>query len=176
MKHKQLGLTLLEVMVGLAIVAIVTAIALPNFSSTLQTDRVEMFMSEFNKNIKNARSQATAHSEFVIVCPLSSTTKDSSCLTDWQANDIATFIDINNNQRFDVASDQLVRVQDKINSRDTLAHATGSGAIRFDSMGRLSQEHQFVACAEGGDEHTYALQVTMSGNAWKLGRNALTCS
>ena len=176
MKHNQLGLTLLEVMVALAIVAMVTAIALPNFSSSLQSDRVEMFMSEFNKNLKNARNQATAHSEFVIVCPLSSTTKDSSCLTNWKDNDIATFIDLNNNQKFDAASDELLRVQDKINTRDALAHTTGTGAIRFDSMGRLEQEHQFVACAQGGEEYTYAVQVTMSGNAWKLGRNTLTCS
>lgn len=173
MNNDNKGFTLLELMVGIAILGIIAAIALPNYGEMLESERTGNFMDEFNRSLKFARATATASDAFVIVCPLSST----SCTSDWKNDPITIFVDSGATGAYDSSADTILRVVSQPHKNDTINHAIGTTNITFDSQGRLSEEHQFIICGNGKSENTAALRISQSGNAWNLGINSgLPCS
>ncbi|KPV97247.1 Type II transport protein GspH [Pseudoalteromonas sp. P1-9] len=175
MKYVQQGITLLELMITLAILGIVTAIALPNLGPMLESDRASTFIDEFTRTIKYARAKATSTDEFVVVCPIADPDTGGSCTSDWKNDPIVAFVDSGQDLNLNNTDDQLIRVMSLPSSNDKVSQDKGSTAITIDGQGRVNQEHQFVICPNGKNDNTSALQVSVSGNTWKLGSNVLTC-
>lgn len=175
MKYVQQGVTLLEVVITLAILGIVTAISLPNLGPMLESDRADNFIDEFSRTIKYARAKATSTDEFVVVCPIADPESGGACSSDWKNLPIIAFVDKAQDLNFNTTNDQLIRVMSLPNSNDKVSQEKGTTAITIDSQGRVNQEHQFVICPNGKNENTSALQISVSGNTWQLGRNVLTC-
>ncbi|WP_372766859.1 GspH/FimT family pseudopilin [Pseudoalteromonas sp.] len=175
MKHVQKGVTLLEVMIAVAILGIVSAIALPSLGPMLEADRADSFIDEFSRTIKYARAKATTTDEYVVVCPIASPQTGGACSADWKNNPIVAFVDKGQDLSFNTTNDMLIRVMSLPGSNDKVSQNKGNTAITIDGQGRVNQEHQFVICPNGKNENTSALQVSVSGNTWKLGSNVLTC-
>jgi prepilin-type N-terminal cleavage/methylation domain-containing protein len=175
MKLLQEGITLLEVLIAIAILGIVSAIALPNLAPMLEADRADNFINELSRTIKYARAKATATDELVIVCPISNPTRGGACTANWQQDPIVAFVDIEQNLTLDQADDMLIRSMLPPNSNDNFKQIKGNSAVIVDAQGRINSEHQFVICPNGKNDHTAAIQVNPSGNTWNLGRNVLTC-
>ena len=186
MKYIQQGITLLEVLTAVAVLGIVAAISLPALGPMLEADRASNFIDEFSRTIKYARAKASSTDEFVIVCPIADPSSGGSCTTDWKNNAIVAFVDVldgvdaSGNPARDgklvPSKDQTLRVMSLPNEKDKVTHLKGDGAIMIDGQGRISEEHQFVICPNGKNDHTSALQISISGNTWDLGSNVLTCS
>ena len=175
MKYVQQGVTLLEVIIAVAILGIVSAIALPNLGPMLESDRADSFIDEFSRTVKYARAKATTADEFVVICPIADPDTGGSCTADWKNNPIVAFVDKGEDLNLSRSNDQIIRIMSLPSSSDNVSQDTGNTAITIDGQGRVNQEHQFVICPNGKNDNTSALQVSLSGNTWKLGRNVLTC-
>lgn len=79
----QKGFTLIELMVTLAVLAIVLSMAAPSFSSMLQDNRASALGSELQGALQFARSEAVKRRQSVVICR--SNAAGSSCEngTDW---------------------------------------------------------------------------------------------
>ena len=80
------GFTIPELMIGIAIVGILTTIALPQINDFTVSLRVDREISELNRLILTARNGAINSGNNVIICPLS-----PKCSANWH-NKISVFI------------------------------------------------------------------------------------
>ncbi|MCF6457116.1 GspH/FimT family pseudopilin [Pseudoalteromonas sp. MMG024] len=176
MKKSQTGFTILELLITVAILGIIAAITIPNYGSMLESERANNFIDEFSRTIKYARATASTSDELVVICPIKTPESGGACTTDWSKNPIVAFVDADNNNTLDSANELTLRVMDPPSDKDIIEQEAGNGSIAFDGQGRLAQQHQFVICTNGKNDHTSAVQVNVSGNTWKLGEDVLTCS
>mgnify|MGYP000698503760 CR=1 FL=1 len=68
---KAKGFTLVELMVGIAIIAILSVVAIPNLSDFIIKMRVDGEISELNRLLLTARNTAINTEQNVTVCPIS---------------------------------------------------------------------------------------------------------
>ncbi len=106
--YQQRGFTLLELMVTLAVVAILATVAAPSFTSLIKSNQVSSMRDNLASSIKLARSEAVVVKTLVTICASSN---QSSCSgnTRWDLGWII-FTDANNDQTVS-AGDRLVDVQ-----------------------------------------------------------------
>jgi type IV fimbrial biogenesis protein FimT len=76
------GFTLVELMVTVAIVAILSAIALPSFSTSIRNSRLASTTNEFIAGVNLARSEAVKSNRIGQICASSD---GATCGTDWSA-------------------------------------------------------------------------------------------
>ena len=67
--HKSRGFTLIEMMVTIAVMAIVASIAAPSFSNMLKSYKLNQSTEQMMQALKEGRSRATAARAMVVVCP-----------------------------------------------------------------------------------------------------------
>jgi len=107
------GFTLVELMVTLAIAAIVMALGVPSFQGMMRNNRAATHMNEFTSALNLARSEAVKRGQSASLCPSSDqaacTTIDT---TNWTVGWIV-FVDTNANDTFD-GGDTLIRVYEKL--------------------------------------------------------------
>jgi len=82
----QTGFTLLELMVVIAIVAIMAAIAAPLFTGFINQNRLTRVKIMLANDLNRARSDAITSNARVVACPSNSTATDCSGTTDWAGN------------------------------------------------------------------------------------------
>ena len=81
MSYPQRGFTLIELMVTLAVLAIVIAMAVPSFNTQIQNSRAEAMGDEFISALTFARTEAVKRAGRVSLC---ATTNGTDCNTiDW---------------------------------------------------------------------------------------------
>jgi type IV fimbrial biogenesis protein FimT len=72
----EFGFTLIEMMVVIAIIAIVSAFAIPSYQSIMASSRMRATVSDFSQSLALARLEAQRRNSIVSVCP---STNGSSC-------------------------------------------------------------------------------------------------
>lgn len=151
-RHKNKGFTLVELMVTIAIVGILSLIALPSMSSFLVKMRVDNEISEMQRLLLTARNMAVNTGKNTTVCPLSGT--PMVCTNNWQ-NEISVFTnDLNTlatNNTF-AAPDELVKVKEAIKAGDKLQYTQIS--VIFTPAGRIvTTAASFSYCAKGDTDN-----------------------
>lgn len=142
------GFTLVELMVVIAIVAILLAIGLPSFQGSLRSNRVATTTNELLASLNLARTEAIRSTRPGVLC---ASADGSVCGTDWNAGWMV-WPDLDNDSTRD-ANEAVVRyVQGKANLD---VSATGDGVnigiIRFDSRGRPVNndvDHELVIASQ----------------------------
>lgn len=160
--HKQ-GFTLIEVMVAIAVVAILSALALPSMNDFLVRMRVDNEISEIQRLLLTARNMAINTGKNTTVCPLAS----GVCTNNWQ-NEISVFTNNDNtlatNNTF-AAPDELVKVKSAIRAGDTLQYAQNS--VIYTPDGRLlTASANFSYCPGDDADRSRGISISLSGRSY----------
>ena len=180
------GFTLIELMVVLAIAAIVLALAAPSFTGTIERNRRESAMTELATTLQLAKAAAASNASRapVIVC----ISKDGASCTgggDWAAGWII-FTDVNGNNQFDqgAANDgELVGSTNALPDGFSMTPTTGEFTewIRFRPTGEVEgngggTNGRFMICSTNstGADAKY-LVVTATGQVRTDKQDGDTC-
>lgn len=161
--HQKQGFTLIELMVAIAVVAIISAIALPNLNTLIVKTRVDNEISEMQRLLLTARNMAINTGKNTTVCPLAG----GVCTTNWQ-NEISVFTNGDNaiatNNTY-ALPDELIKVKDAIQVGDKLQYAQTS--VIYAPTGRLlTAAASFNYCPKNEADSARSITVSTSGRSY----------
>ena len=142
------GFTLIELMVTLAVLAIITMLATPSLANALENQKLKQAAIDVKIALQQARSQAVLTNSEQVVCPVLALTTAASCGAALQ-----NYNDLSSAQKKDKVS--LIQ----INSKVKLSSASAT-AVVFSSQGYTTQQ-TIQLCA---GERSYAITVYMPGH------------
>lgn len=157
MWRPQSGLTLAEVMVTVAIVAVVTAVAVPSFSNLIHSNRLSSYTGSFVASTQLARGEAIKSNATVTLCRSSNGT---GCATTggWQPGWIV-FRDTNGNGTVDTG-ETVIQVQQALSSDYRMSST--ANALVFQPSGVGSTSATLTLCKATPSVNTDQRQITLS--------------
>jgi type IV fimbrial biogenesis protein FimT len=130
------GFTLVELMVSLAIVAVMMGLAVPSYRYAINSSRISSDSDNLLIALQLARTEAIRRGLSVSVC--SSNANGSACSgsNNWKTGWLV-FVDVNNNASYD-GGDALVRQQPALASANAVSADNNTSAVRFNREGIAS--------------------------------------
>lgn len=150
---KNTGFTLIELIVTVAIAAIVMAIGIPSFRETINQNQLTTYSNQFIGSLNLARSEAIKRGSRVTLCPSSSGT---NCQKIGYENGWIIFNDQNSNAEVD--GEAIVRIYEKMPEGMTLTGNAnvetyvsywGDGASRLNGSPGGFQSGTLTLCKNG---------------------------
>lgn len=159
MKHSK-GFTLIELMLTLAVVAILLTMAVPSYRTFVQGNRVASQANTLLTALAYTRSEAVKRAAVISICRSSN---QSSCGGSW-ADGWIVFSDVDQDGALDAGTDTLLQAGDGLSGGSTLT--AGSGFVRYAASGAAMDTTQFTLTpADCHGEMQRSIQVTGSGQA-----------
>lgn len=162
---KHHGFTIVELVIGMAVLGIITAIAMPSLNQFLVTMRIDNEISQIHRLVLSARNSAISMERNVTLCPLNAT---NTCTNTW-GGELSVFIDLDNDNIYEPANNEaLLKVKPAIQNNDTLTYA-GFNRITFAPTGQLSAalNSTFIYCPQGFNDLGRAVFLSTSGRAYQ---------
>lgn len=138
---KMRGFTLVELMITIAVAAILMALATPSFTSLINSNRLTSAANEMVAVLQTARMEAVRLNTAVRVC--------SGC--DGEVNSVVVFVDANGDNL--ASADEVLRTSTfnpnikRSGGEDLVFHADGFGRAAANPNGALAAE-EFSFCIE----------------------------
>jgi prepilin-type N-terminal cleavage/methylation domain-containing protein len=147
------GFTLVELMVTIAVLAIIATLAAPNLSRTLKNTKVKTSSGDIFNFLQQARTEAVRLGKTVTICGSSD---GSNCLnanrTNWSTGLIAK------------SSASSTPIQ-KLTFENSQLTITAPETITFNPVGSTTAEHEITVTIPDAD--TYSVCVEVIGRAFK---------
>jgi type IV fimbrial biogenesis protein FimT len=154
------GFSLLELLVALAIVAILTALATPSFRDYLLNQKLRAAATRLASDLRWARQSAVGRGGRVVVCPGNEVTgcRDTS---DWGSGWIA-FHDGNSDRGLSTG-EEILRITQGL-SNISARSATARSQLSFFPNGTAPGSNLTIRlCDTRGPEHARQVRVALSG-------------
>ena len=165
--HKtcQKGLTLLEMMITLSIIAIVMTVVAPNVQSILIKNKIVAEINELSAVVQFARNTAIDEQTTSVVCPSVNFTE---CTNNWDDPKIV-FIDENGNLQRDADEEILVATSQLF----SVNNLTGpNGPISFNDTGAAITASTLQLCHNSNaEEYARAITISLQGRV-KMSRDS----
>ena len=156
--HRQIGFTLIELMIVIAIVAVIASYGIPRFTSMMQNGRLSTQVNELQGLVQLARSEAVTNRVITRAC---GSTDQINCDTDnWELGAIV-FRDQDGNGSASAA--ELVRVMPSTSNGNTVRGAIG--AISFLKDGTLTGGAMLRICDDRGANSSRQVRINTSGQS-----------
>jgi type IV fimbrial biogenesis protein FimT len=154
------GFTLIELVVTIAVMAIMAAIAFPSFSDTLRSNYVSTASNEILGSLALARSEAIRSNANGAIC---TSINGTSCGGDWNSGWLV-WINNNGDDSVDIASGERVL---RFTQAKAKAEIGGTATtINFDSRGRTTTGAQDISLKpKGYNDHLRCIHVSPTGQA-----------
>ncbi len=155
------GITFIELMITLAIAAILFATAAPSMRSSIQENRMVTQINELQASLSLARSEAIKRNASVTVCPRRDDDSDS-CSGSWK-NGWIVFVDDNANGSIDGA--EILRVHGAISSNNSLTFSQTYVSYANTGLAEVGSSETFTLCdaRARGAENAKGLIIGRSG-------------
>jgi type IV fimbrial biogenesis protein FimT len=132
--RRQGGFTLLELLITIAIAAILTAIALPSFKYVINDNRMAAEVNDLVGTMQFARAEAIKEGNDVVVCSANATGTACSGTTAWQSGWIV-FSDPDSNGTLE-AGEPILQFHNAFTGSDTFEPSDGTtGEVQFNRDG-----------------------------------------
>lgn len=152
------GFTLIELMVTVAIVAILVTVGIPSLRDAMTRSRLSGYVQEFSGALTLARSEAIKRGLPVSVCK---SANGSSCGGNWSDGWI---IFVNKDDDSPAAVDtgeEILRIYPALPSNNTLnANNNFTNYITFSRLGMANNMGTFVFCTNSDETKARAIAIT----------------
>ncbi len=165
----QRGFTLVELMVTLAVLAILAAVAVPSFQGTIRLNRVSTCNNSMLAALNLARSEAIKTRGFAEVC---ASVDGTACGADWSQGWMV-WTDTDRDGALTLPADAVLRVERCDAQIVATAGIAGPASVRFNGRGQPVLPAGTVfpanvislhpAACDSGVEHVRAIQVARTG-------------
>lgn len=168
------GFTLIELMVTVAVLAIIIGVAIPSFTDMVRNNRSLAFGDEFITTMNYARSEAVKRADIVSIC--ASNVARDDCGSDW-SNGWLVFHDQDAGGELGTtptisADSDILRVREPLGDGLSLEVSRGGTAVtyvRFNSLGALARTSNNTVTVVAKHESctgdaTRTVRVSLSGS------------
>lgn len=163
--HCECGVSLYEMLIALAVAAVLGATAVPGMRDLLARQRMTTAVNQFVLALSYARSEAIKRAQAVALCP---TEKDSGCApagdhgTFWQSG-ILVFVDMNRNYEWD-PTEPVLRIFPDVGRGLVIASSRHRSRVVYRANGRAGGTNiTYHFCHPDGRAAARALIVSNSG-------------
>tara|TARA_R110000868_G_scaffold12501_1_gene59723 strand:+ start:51 stop:665 length:615 start_codon:yes stop_codon:yes gene_type:complete len=154
---QQKGVTLVELMITVSIVAIILAFVGPSIQNILIKNRIVAEINEISSLIQYARHHAIDEQAQVVVCP---STDYAICSTDWNDPKIV-FIDDDDDEIRGAVEELLVSISA---TSETSLMTNTTDIIKFAQTGEANESTEILLCHKDGEaKYARSLSVTLQG-------------
>ncbi|MWL88146.1 GspH/FimT family pseudopilin [Cupriavidus sp. SW-Y-13] len=159
------GVTLIELMVTLSVLATLAAVATPNLQSFLHNSRLSADATRLFADLELARSEAARRNATVTLCPVDA---GNACSNNWTLRRIL-FVDADNDGAFD-RTEELIRNSDPPQTSTDIAAAnlgTTSNRVRMRSTGvSTAPNASWKFCGKNATDAGKTVFMTGSGRPY----------
>lgn len=156
--RKSNGFTLIEMMIVIAIIALIAGYGVPQFNSMMQNGRLSTQVNELQGLMQLARSEAVTNRVVTRIC--GSTDKATCNTNNWEGGAIL-FRDRDNNGS--ASATELVRVMPAVTNGNTIRGV--AGAISFLADGTLASSAMLRICDTRGADSSRQVRINTAGQS-----------
>jgi len=161
------GFNLVEMLVTIAIIAILVSVSVPGFIDTIKRSQIKSHTHSVAKFIALGRSEAIDRFQTqVIMCVSTDRVKCAENNTTWESGWIL-FPDLDGDQKRDINTEALIRIQPEIDNGTTVRFFNNGKKeqriVTFNSEGLPQSSGAFVVCNSLGATQAKALMMNASG-------------
>lgn len=179
MRKPSAGFTLIEFMIAAAVAAIMLAVALPSYQSSIMNNRMTAETNRLVADIQLARSEAMKRGAAVIICPSADAAAATpTCAASNWASGWLVFASGDSNATYTAGTDTLIKASE-VNAGELLigANTAGDDDLRFRADASTNEAGNTVTltlCDNRGASYGKKIEIPPMGRP-RLATSVSTC-